>query len=139
MKITREFIDSLNRNTLYQTIGISVEEVENGTALLRMAPKAEVCWPSPAQPHGGIIFTLMDTAMAWAVLAVDNREQSCTTISSDIQYTAPARGDFFLCRAQVSHKTGRMSFVKAEILDDADNVVAVGQAVFRMINMELKM
>ena len=30
-----------------------------------MTPAAAVCWPTPGQPHGGILFTVMDTTMAF--------------------------------------------------------------------------
>jgi len=126
-------LDELNRNSLYELIGIHIEEVGAGKARSRLRPPPEVCWPFPGQPHGGVLFTLMDTTMAWAVLSLLEPGRNCLTIHLDIQYIAPAKGDYFICAAEVGEQTRSMSFVSAEIKDFEGRRLAVGQAVFRII------
>jgi uncharacterized protein (TIGR00369 family) len=136
VEITAEFLKLLNRNSLYETLGIRIESAGGGRALARLEPRPEVCWPFAGQPHGGILFTVADTTMACAVLSELEVGQNCTTIDLNLHYTAPAKGAYFLCRAQTAHRTGRLSFVRAEILDPHARVLALGQAVFRIIKMD---
>jgi uncharacterized protein (TIGR00369 family) len=136
MDITPELLNRLNRNPLYETIGIRIESAANGKASSRLDPRPEVCWPFPAQPHGGVLFTVVDTTMACAVLTELEPGLNCTTIDLSLHYTAPAKGAYFSCCAWTTHRTGRLSFVRAEIYDPDNQVLALGQAVFRIIKMD---
>jgi uncharacterized protein (TIGR00369 family) len=131
------FIEQTNRNSLYQTIGIRIEEASDGQARSVLIPKAEVCWPYPGQPHGGILFALMDTTMGWAVNTTLEPGYSCTTINANIQYLAPAQKGPFRCLARVTRQTGRLAFVQADVSDAQGHLLAAGQAVFRIIKMDL--
>ena len=136
MKLTQDFLDQMNDNSLYNSIGIRIELAENGKARSRLEPSGEMCWPSPGQPHGGIIFTLMDTTMAWAGLSLVNPGNHCMTINLDIQYTRPARGNLFTCSAFTTMKTGRNIFLRAEIRNPEDELLALGQGTFRVVKMD---
>ena len=137
MKFTEDMFEQMNQNILYQTIGIHIEEAADGQARSVLTPKEEVCWPYPGQPHGGILFTLMDTTMGWAVNTVLDSGYNCTTINGNIQYLAPAQKGPFHCLARVTRQTGRMAFVQADISDAQGNPLVAGQAVFRMIKLNL--
>jgi len=45
----------------------------------------------------------------------------------------PARGTVFECMTQVQQRTGRLCFVRGEILGYDHELVATGEAVFRII------
>lgn len=137
MEITPEFLAQLNRNDLYDTLGIRIESAGAGSAVSRLEPRPAVCWPFPDQPHGGVLFTLADTTMACAVLSELDAGRNCTTIDLNLHYTAPAKGAFFSCRAWTTHRTGRLCFVRADIRDASGTLVALGQAVFRIIAFEV--
>ena len=129
-------LEQFNKNPLYQTVGIRLEQADQGRARSVLVPRPEVCWPFPGQPHGGMLFTLMDTTMAWAVQSLLERGLSCTTIDLTIQYLAAAREGPFTCRAETIHQTGRLAFVRAEVLDACSRPVAAGQGTFRIIKFE---
>ncbi len=133
MQFTQEMLSRLNDNPLYQAIGIRVEEAAEGKARCRLEPKAMDCWPAPGQPHGGILFTFMDTTMAWAVMTRLNPGDNCATVQSSIHYMRSAKGDVFSCSSRVNHQSKRLSFVQAEIHDEGGNLVASGQATFAII------
>jgi uncharacterized protein (TIGR00369 family) len=136
MEITGIFLDQINTNALYHTLGIQIEEAGEGRAQSRLQPNPALCWPFAEQPHGGVLFTLMDTTMAWAVLSQLDSGQSCTTVNLDVHYTMPAKGDVFVCFAWTTHKTGRTSFVRADIHDPKGDLVAMGQSTFRIIPID---
>lgn len=118
---------------MYHTIGLEVLSAEDGRAVSELRPLADICWPFPGQPHGGILFTQMDTTMAWAVLSKTGEGTNCSTVNMEIQYPAPARGAVFICETRVLHQTGRSCFLHSETRDEAGSLVAMGQATFRII------
>jgi uncharacterized protein (TIGR00369 family) len=133
MEFTEKFISYINNNSLYITIGIRIEKAVDGEARSSLDPNPNLCWPFPGQPHGGVLFTLMDATMAVAVFSNLESGNSCATIHADIQYTLPAKGDHFTCVARITHETGRLTFVRGEIHDVENQLVALGQAAFRII------
>ena len=130
-------IKKINDNTLYQTVGICVEKAGDDSALSRLRPNRDLCWPFEGQPHGGVLFILMDTTMAWAVLTGVDEGHNCATINLDIQYTRRATGQIFSCRARVVQKGGRIVYVRADIFDDEERLVAIGQGSFRVVKAPL--
>ena len=137
MEITTNILDEMNANSLYRTIGIQVEWAGDGKARSRLDPKPALCWPFDGQPHGGVLFTLMDTTMAWAVWSQLEAGFNCATINIDIHYIKPAKSDLFVCTAWSTHKTGRSSFVRADIHDSNGELVSMGQGTFRIITLDL--
>ena len=133
MEITPIIVEQGNQNSLYQTMGIRLEEAVDGKARTILNPRTEVCWPFSDQPHGGVLFTTMDTTMAWAVLSVVEPGHGCSTIDLNIQYLAPANKGPYQCQAWITHRSGRMAFLRAEIRDSHQALLANGQAVFRII------
>ena len=132
----RDDLDRLNENPLYKTLGLIMEEAGQGKATSTLTPNPDVCWPFPGQPHGGILFTQMDTTMAIAVFSALKPGHNCATIHLDIHYPYPARGPAFVCKAWMRYRTSRLSFVNAEIFDKEDRLVAAGQATFRLIKSD---
>ncbi len=121
-----------NDNPLYAAIGIRLERVADGQARSVLAPHAQACWPTPGQPHGGILFTILDTTMAFAAQSTGADGDGCATVDCSIQYTAPARHGPFVCSAATVRRTGRTVFVRAEIVDAQQAVVALAQGSFRI-------
>jgi uncharacterized protein (TIGR00369 family) len=123
----------LNDNPLYRALGIRVERVAGGAARASLAPTASACWPMPDQPHGGVLFTLLDTTTAWAAMSHGEHGEGCVTVDCSIQYAAPARHAPFTCVAATTRRAGRTVFMRAEVLDAHGAPVALGQATFRLV------
>ena len=136
MLISPEQMAQINKNPLYQATGIQALSAGDGRAVSELKPTGNVCWPFSGQPHGGILFTQMDTTMAWAVLSSAAEGTNCTTVNMEIQYPHPAKGPVFTCEAQVLHHTKRSCFVRGESRDADGNLVAMAQATFRIICMK---
>ena len=131
----RDRLTALNANPLYRTLGIHVEEAQRGIARASLKPPANVCWPFPGQPHGGVLCALLDTTMAWAVFSELKSDQNCATVHLGMEYLQPARGRRFSCMAWNVHRTGRLSFVRGEVRDHGGDLLLIGQATFRIIRM----
>jgi uncharacterized protein (TIGR00369 family) len=137
MEFNQAFFDKINANALYCALGIRVEHVSNGRARSSLKPEFQICWPFADQPHGGVLFTLMDTTMAWAIMSQLDDGYNCTTIHLDIQFILPAKGALFTCTAWNTHRTGRLSFVRGDIHDSQQRLLASGQATFRIVKLDL--
>jgi acyl-CoA thioesterase len=132
-RFTHETLSRINDNPLYQAMGIRIEEAAEGKAGSRLEPTSMDRWPAPEQPHGGVLYTLMDTTMAWAVTSTLGPGSNCATVHASIHYMRSAKGKLFRCSARVTHRTRRLSFVQAEIHDAGGNLIAGGQATFAII------
>ena len=133
MEFSADTLARLNDNPLYHALGIRIDRCHGGNARSTLAPTVSACWPSRDSPHGGVLFTVIDTTMAWAAISLTEAGQNVTTVDCSIQYPAPATHSPFTCDASSVRKTGRTVFVRAEIADCRGGVVALGQATFRII------
>ena len=137
MEFSSEEMSRLNNNSMYQALGIVAEEAKEGKAHAKLRPVPAFCWPFEGQPHGGVLFTLMDTTMAWAVLTGLERGQNCATINLDIQYTKRAKGNILTCQAWITHQATRIIYARANILDAEGQLTAAGQGTFKAIKAPL--
>ncbi len=86
-------------------------------------PPPEHCgWPGMI--HGGLLFTLMDEAVAWALVYAGLRG---VTARGDVRFSAPARvGTPLVVSARMLSQHGRLVKARAEIreADRGDAVIA---------------
>lgn len=133
MEFPTDTLARLNDNPLYRALGIRLDDCAAGKARATLAPGANACWPAPGSPHGGVLFTVIDTTMAWAAMSLARAGESVATVDCSIQYPAPAVHGPFTCVAASMSTTGRTVFMRAEIVDARDAVVGLGQATFRIV------
>ena len=100
------------RDLAAQALGISVEAIGPGSAVCRMAVREDML-NGHATCHGGLIFTLADTAFAYACNA-GNR--ATVALVCQISYIAPARmGDVLSASAREQSRTGRTGVYDVEV------------------------
>jgi uncharacterized protein (TIGR00369 family) len=132
MYFTEVQIAELNDNPFYESIGIRMRSVGEGSAVAVLDPRVEMCWPNAGRPHGGVLFTVLDTTMAFAAISTGDVGSGCATVDCGIQYTAPADDGPFTCTVATTSKTSRTVFIRGEVRDCRDTVVALAQATFRV-------
>jgi len=115
------------RDRAAQALGITIEAIGPGSAACRMEVR-EGMLNGHATCHGGLIFTLADTAFAYACNA-GNR--ATVALSCQISFIAPARhGDVLTASAREQSRTGRTGVYDVEVRRADGRVVALfrGQA-----------
>lgn len=132
MKFTTEQLAELNANPLYHAVGIRVDSVADGDATSVLEATPAMCWPTAGRPHGGVIFTVLDTTMAFAAISNGPAGTGCGTVDCNIQYPKAADQGPFRCRVATTSKTARMVFIRGELVDRQGEVVALAQATFRL-------
>jgi acyl-CoA thioesterase len=115
------------RDQAAQALGIIVDAIAPGSAVCRMDVRADML-NGHATCHGGLIFTLADTAFAYACNA-GNR--ATVALACQISFIAPARhGDILTASAREQSRTGRTGVYDVEVRRADGRVVALfrGQA-----------
>lgn len=110
------------RDAASQALGIRIEIIEAGAAVAHMTVREDmvngfdVC-------HGGLLFTLADTAFAFACNAYDDLTFAA---AASIDFLRPARlGDTLRALAREDYRGSRSGFYTVEIRNQGDEVVAV--------------
>ena len=105
-----------------QALGITIDIPAPGEAIARMEVREDmmngfdVC-------HGGLIFTLADTAFAFACNAYDRLTYAA---AADIEFLRPAsRGDALAATAREDYRGKKTSLYSIEVRNQRDEVVAM--------------
>lgn len=103
--------------------GITIEEAGDGYARLRMPVRPDmqnghgIC-------HGGVIFLLADTALAYASVAPDPG-QTNVAASATITFTRPAHpGEVLLATCQRIHQQGRVGLYDVQVTTATGDPIA---------------
>ncbi len=84
--------------------------------------------------HGGVVFTLADTAMGRATLAVLGDGQICASIEVSVRYLRPIPGGRLVATASVLRAGRRIVHLECGItVDGDDRPVAVLQGSFAVL------
>lgn len=111
-------------------LGLVTESAAEGHAMLRLARRTELL-NRRGVIHGGVIASMLDSAMAWASRTVEGVEDLGGTTDLHVQYMQPAEGDLQV-RAWVEHAAKTLVFCRGEVRDASDHLVAAGTASLRI-------
>jgi acyl-CoA thioesterase len=111
-------------------LGMKIEEVEVGRARLTMTISDEMV-NGHGICHGGFIFTLADSAFAFACNAGN---EATVAAGADIVFCRPARaGDVLIAECKERCRYGRSGVYDAEVRDAKGKLIAVFQGRSRAI------
>ncbi|MBW8640291.1 PaaI family thioesterase [Hoeflea sp. WL0058] len=97
--------ESFERQQVMKTLGIRVVNVDAGSAELEM-PYSKKFTQQHGFLHAGIVSTALDSACGYAAFSLMGADAAVLTIEFKINLMAPASGERFLFRAEVT-KPGR--------------------------------
>lgn len=121
-------------DTAAQTLGMAVIEIDEGRAVLEMTVAPEHS-NGHAICHGGITFTLADTAFAYAC---NSRNQSTVAQHNSITYLAPARlGDRLRAEAREVTLQGRNGIYDVSVHNQDATLIAQFRGHSRAIKGQL--
>ncbi|MEH3086907.1 MAG: PaaI family thioesterase [Xylophilus ampelinus] len=111
-------------------IGLRTESAAGGRALLRLEPRGELL-NRRAVVHGGVLATMLDSAMAHACRTVEGVRELGGTTDLHVQFLRPASGSLS-ARGWVEHAAGTLAFCRGEVRDAGGALVASGSASVRL-------
>ena len=105
-----------------QMLGITIADTTPGKAVLQMKVREDMS-NGHGICHGGMIFTLCDTAFAHAC---NNTNKNTVASGCTIDFLAPARlGDVLTATAQERSRSGRTGVYDVEVRLADDTLIAV--------------
>ena len=117
-----------------QWLGMEIDRVEEGRAVLRLTVDAHHC-NGHGICHGGVIFSLADSAFAFAC---NSRNQATVAQHNVISYVAPGRlGDRLTATAREVSLTGRSGIYDVTVTNQDDAVIAEFRGMSRAIKGQL--
>jgi len=110
------------RDRAAQALGIALEAIGPGRAVCRMTVRDDMV-QGHGTCHGGIVFTLADTAFAYACNAYN---RVTVALNAEIAFLAPARaGDVLTATARERSRSGRTGIYDVEVTDHSGALVAL--------------
>ncbi|WP_119418892.1 hydroxyphenylacetyl-CoA thioesterase PaaI [Desertibaculum subflavum] len=110
------------RDFAAQALGIVIETVGPGTSRLAMTVRPDMV-NGHDMCHGGMIFTLADTALAYAC---NSYNQVAVAQTAQITFCAPGRkGDRLVAVAEERHQAGRTGVYDVRVTDPAGKTIAL--------------
>ena len=110
-------------------LGIELEDVAPGTATLGFEIRNDLK-QNNGVVHGGAIASLIDTATAFAIIALLPPEEQATTADLTISYLRPLKSGRAHSTARVVRAGRRLIVVSAELVDDAGKLIATALTTY---------
>jgi uncharacterized protein (TIGR00369 family) len=110
-------------------LGIELEEIHRGTAILSLQVKSELK-QNNGVVHGGAIASLVDTAAAFAIISLLPRTERATTADLTISYLRPLTTGRARAVAKVVRVGRRLVVTSAEVLDESGNLAATALSTY---------
>ena len=82
--------------------------------------------------HGGVFFTLVDTAMGRSVISKLPAGRGCATVEAKINYFRPVQQGHVRALAQCVNLSKRTAYTEAEIRDQDDRLIVKATGTFML-------
>ncbi len=112
----------MEKDFFSQWLGIEVMEIRPGYCLLRMRVREEMC-NGFSIAHGGISFSLADSALAFAANGHGEQAVSISTAIDHLEKVEP--GDILMAEAVELHTSRKLARYRVEIFDEAGAMKAI--------------
>lgn len=114
---------------VWRTLGYRGTQPENGLSTIEWDAPEEYSFPDDSGPilHGGLVTTVLDTAMGGACWSLLEEGQTFLTADLRVEFFRPGRPGTIRAEGRVVHRTKRIVFCAAEAYDPEGNVVAAAR------------
>jgi len=116
----------VNNMGIARLLGMRIEALEDGIGRVSIQVNERLMHPQQIV-HGGVIFTLADTAMSMALLSVISPGTRFSTIEAKINFLAPVRAGELQAEASIVQQGRSIAVLEATVYnlyDDARTAVA---------------
>ena len=110
-------------------LGIEVDLLEPGHAVLSMKMRDDLM-RNGGIAHGGAVATLIDSAMAFAIIQLLGENEHTVTVDLTIHYLRPLSAGTARASARVVRAGKRVITVSAELFDDNDKLAATAISTY---------
>lgn len=129
LKIAHEVFRGVPYN---QLLGMELLELKVGKAVLRLKMRDELRQPHGLL-HGGATASLIDTAMAFAVVTVLGEGEKASTVDLTVHYLRPVKAGEIICTAEIVRAGKRLLTVSAEVKNNDEKLVATSISTYSKV------
>jgi acyl-CoA thioesterase len=113
----------------FQLLDLHIDNAQDGEGAVSIRVDARLYHPQQIV-HGGVIFTLADTAMAMALMSVMSSGTRFSTIEAKINFLLPVRAGALSANATIIHRGRSTAVLEATVYNTND---AERKAVARVL------
>ena len=129
----RALMEKIKYSQPYWTLlGIEMLDVKKGWAKLQL-PFAKKLTHPYGIAHGGVIFSLADSAVAMALLGLVEKGERFTTVEMNINYVSPFKEGNITAEARIINKGSRIALGDVDVRDDQGGLVAKCLATYTIV------
>jgi uncharacterized protein (TIGR00369 family) len=123
-------------NPIQATIGWTIEQVEPGFCRLKLEPQ-DFLFHSAGVLHGGVISTLLDSAMAISVLTTLPMGRHCTTLQLSVNTMRGIKPGVpaLYAEGRADHVASKAAAASGVLTDDAGKVYAKAMTSFVVFDL----
>ena len=137
MELTAEHIrlirEKFESNHFPRSLGIELDSIEQGRARLSLEVKQQHLQLAGVM-HGGAIATLIDTAVAFAIVGASQPEARFTTIEMKVNYLSPIRKGRITADAKLIRDGRRIVVADCDVFDSEGRLAAKGLLTYMRLN-----
>jgi uncharacterized protein (TIGR00369 family) len=111
---------------IWHTLGYRGVEQGEGRSVIEWDATVDFCFHAPSGPivHGGMVTTLLDTAMGGACWSVLGEGESFLTAELRTEFMRSARPGTLRAEGRVVQRNRRVAFCAADLFDEAGELLA---------------
>jgi uncharacterized protein (TIGR00369 family) len=112
---------------VWRTLGYRLAAADGDSAVVEWDAGEEYTFPDSGDKaivHGGMVTTLLDTAMGWACARALAGAEDFLTANLHVEFFRPARPGTLRAEARVVERTRRVAFCAADLTDADGQLLA---------------
>lgn len=125
--------NSLHSLPFAKLMGMQLVDLRPDEAVVKIDMRDDLRQPSGVL-HGGATATLIDTAMAFAVITRLGTEERASTVDLTVHYLRPHLAGAFTCTAKVVRAGKRIFTVSADVVNSEDKLIATALSTYMKIS-----
>ena len=137
MEITPERLrlirEKFQSNIFPASIGIELDSIEPGRARLSLEVKPQHLQLAGIM-HGGAIATLIDTAVAFAIVGASEPDARFSTIEMKVNYLSAVREGRIVADAKLIRDGRRIVVADCDVIDSTGQLAAKGLLTYMRLN-----
>ncbi|MCP3974556.1 MAG: PaaI family thioesterase [bacterium] len=119
---------------LRRFLGMDIQRVERGQGVTRLEVSEDLLNPNGVV-HGGVLFTMVDTAMGKATMTSLEEGQFCASIEIQMRFLRPVRSGQLEAHATVIRLGRKVVHLESRVYDADGTLVATGAGTFAVISV----
>lgn len=123
---------TLHNNEFAKMIGMRLVEMRPNEAVIEIEMRDQLRQPHGLL-HGGVTATLVDTAMAFAVITCLAEDEKASTVDLSVHYLRPHTEGKISCAAKVVKAGKRLLTVSAEVFNEQGKLIATALSTYTKV------